>query len=122
MKNLDIIPLDLYNIEFLINQGMYLHIEWLVENRVSKGRDVPRHVPGQTRTGRPFVPLSRDKKNSLSRCPFVPGQKSFACPAVPLSRDKGKCKNPGTNSSVPGHNHFLFCTLIAFFDLFLLLH
>ena len=24
MKNLDIIPLDLYNIEFLINQGMYI--------------------------------------------------------------------------------------------------
>ena len=45
-----------------------------VYNRVSKGRDVPRDVPGQTGTGRPFVPLSRDKKKFLSRCPFVPGQ------------------------------------------------
>ena len=68
------------------------------ETRVSKGRD----VPGQTGTGRPVVPLSRDKKVSLSRRPFVPGQKSFACPAVPLSRDKGRSKCPGTNSSVPG--------------------
>ena len=67
-------------------------------SRVSKGRD----VPGQTGTGRPVVPLSQDKKVSLSRCPFVPGQKSFACPGVPLSRDKGRSKCPGTNSSVPG--------------------
>ena len=65
---------------------------------VSKERD----VPGQTGTGRPVIPLSRDKKISLSRRPFVPGQKSFACPAVPLSRDKGRSKCPGTNSSVPG--------------------
>jgi hypothetical protein len=74
----------------------------LLHTRVSKGRDVPRDVPGQIGTGRPVVPLSRDKKVSLSRCPFVPGQKSFVCPAVPLSRDKGKSKNPGTNTSVPG--------------------
>ena len=55
---------------------------------VSKGRDVPRDVPGQTGTGRPVVPLSRDKKKILvpvSRCPGtraganVPGQ-------TPLSR------------------------------------
>ena len=32
---------------------------WL---RVSKGRDVPQDVPGQTGTGRPVVPLPRDKK------------------------------------------------------------
>ena len=69
---------------------------------VSKGRDIPRDVLGQTGTGRPVVPLSLDKKVSLSRRPFVPGQKSFACPAVPLSRDKGRSKCPGTNSSVPG--------------------
>ena len=74
----------------------------MVDTRVSKGRDVPRDVPGQTGTGHPVVPLSRDKKNSLSRCPFVPGQKSFACPAVPLSRDKGRSKCPGTKPSVPG--------------------
>ena len=43
-------------------------------NSVSKGRDVPRDVPGQTGTGRPVVPLSRDKKKFLSWCPFVPGQ------------------------------------------------
>ena len=56
-----------------------------LETLVSKGRD----IPGQTGTGRPVVPLSRDKKNS--------------CPGVPLSRDKGRSKCPGTNSSVPGH-------------------
>ena len=71
----------------------------LVHTRVSKGRD----VQGQTGTGRPVVPLSRDKKVPLSRHPFVPGQKSFACPAAPLPRDKGRSKCPGTNSSVPGH-------------------
>ena len=75
-------------------------IHFLASTRVSTGRD----VPGQTGTGRPVVPLSRDKKVSLSRCPFVPGQKSFACPAVPLSRDKGRSKCPGTNSSVPGRH------------------
>ena len=79
-----------------------INILGAILDRVSKGRDVPRDVPGQTGTGRPVVPLSRDKKVSLSRRPFVPGQKSFACPAVPLSRDKGRSKCPGTNSSVPG--------------------
>ena len=71
--------------------------------RLSTGRDVPRDVPGQTGTGRPAVPLSRDKDIflvPLSLCPgtttpaLVPGQ-------TLLSRD------------VPGQNHFLFCTLIA---------
>ena len=47
---------------------------YIVQTRVSKGRDVPRDVQGQTGTGRPVVPLSRDKKIFLSRCPFVPGQ------------------------------------------------
>ena len=37
---------------------------------VSKERD----VPGQTGTGRPVIPLSRDKKKLLSRCPIVLGQ------------------------------------------------
>ena len=88
---------------FTCSNGVnFCHILIRVHSSVSKGRDVPRDVPGQTGTGRPIVPLSRDKKNSLSRCPFVPGQKSFACPAVPLSRDKGRSKCPGTNSSVPG--------------------
>ena len=59
-----------------------------VWNRVSKGRDVRQDVPGQTGTGRPVVPLSRDKKVSMSPCPFVLGQKSFACTDVPLSWDK----------------------------------
>ena len=44
------------------------------ETRVSTGRDVPRDVPGQTGTGRLVVPLSRDKKKFLFRCPFVSGQ------------------------------------------------
>ena len=33
-----------------------------------------KDVPGQTRTGQPVVPLSRDKKIFI-RGPFVPGQK-----------------------------------------------
>ena len=73
------------------------------------------HGTGQTGTGRPAVPLSRDKDIFLvpvSLCPGtrarvnVPGQ-------TPLSRD------------VPGQNQLLFCTLIAdnciFFLIFLLL-
>ena len=68
------------------------------ESSVSKGRDVPRDVPGQTGTGRSVVPLSQDKNISLSRCPFVPGQGQEQ-----MSRDKLLC--PG---SVPGHNQFLF--------------
>ena len=42
--------------------------------RVSKGRD----VPGQTRTVRPVVPLSRDKKIFLSQCPFCPWTRAGA--------------------------------------------
>ena len=63
-----------------------------IHTRVSKGRDVPLDVPGQSGTGRPFVP----------------GQKKFPCPAVPLSRDKSilSCwktyckpeKNPGAKT------------------------
>ena len=37
-----------------------------------------------------------------------PGTKKFSCPGVPLSRDKGRSKNPGTNSSVPGQNEYIF--------------
>ena len=51
-----------------------IYTESLVNTRVSTGRDVPRDVPGQNGTGRPVVPLSRDK---------------------------GRSKCPGTNSSVP---------------------
>ena len=40
--------------------------------------------------GRPAVPLSRDKENFLSRCPFVPGQRQEQ-----MSRDKLLC--PGTS-------------------------
>ena len=40
---------------------------------VSTGQD----KPGQTGTGRPIVPLSRDKEFFLSWCPFVPGQIEF---------------------------------------------
>ena len=52
-------------------------------------------------------PKGQNRIVSLSRFPFVPGQLSFL---VPLSRDKSSSKNPGTNSSVPGHpkqNHYL---------------
>ena len=60
--------------------------------RVSKGQDVPgRDVPwslcpGTKKFPCPIVPLSWDKK-------VLP---------VPLSPGQGQCKNPGTNSSVPG--------------------
>ena len=61
----------------------------MLQNRVSTGRDVPRDVTGQTGTGRPVVPLSRDKKKFLSRCPFVPGQGQEQ-----MSRDKLLCPVP----------------------------
>ena len=47
MKNLDIIPLDLYNIEFLINQGMYLleiKVYWnnfILKLQKKSGNNVP---------------------------------------------------------------------------------
>ena len=66
--------------------------------RVSKGRD----VPGQTGTGRPVVPLSRDKKVLPVPLSLCPGTKNISCPGVPLSWDKGRSKCTGTNSSVPG--------------------
>ena len=62
-------------------------IQSMIKTRISKGQDVPRDVPGQSGTGRPVVPLSRDKKKS--------------CPGVSLSRDKGRSKCPGTISSFP---------------------
>ena len=51
-----------------------------------------RDVPGQTGTGRPVVPLSRDKKKFLSRCPFVPGQGQEQ-----MSRDKHLCPRMSRN-------------------------
>ena len=57
---------------------------------VSKGRE----VPGQTGTGLPVVLLSRDKKNFLSRCPFVPGQGQEQ-----MSRDKITPQKPGKRRS-----------------------
>ena len=49
-----------------------------------------RDVPGQTGTGRPVIPLSRDKKKLLSQCPIVLGQGQEQ-----MSRDKLLC--PGKN-------------------------
>jgi hypothetical protein len=70
-------------------------LESAVETRVSKGRD----VPGQSGTGRPVVSLSRDKKDSLSRCPFVPGQEQqqksrdkILCPGSILQKKEKKMK------------------------------
>ena len=57
-----------------------------LKTSVSKTRD----VPGQTGTGHPVVPLSRDKKKFLSRCPFAPGQGQEQ-----MSRDKITPKKPG---------------------------
>ena len=71
----------------------------------------PRDVPGQTGTGRPVVPLSRDKKKFLSRCPFVPGQGQEQ-----MSRDKLLC--PGTSRD---KITFLFCSSIALFSYLCLL-
>ena len=75
-----------------------------LQTGVSKGQDVPRDVPGQTGTGRPVVPLSRDKKKFLSRCPFVPGQgqeqmsrDKLFCPGT--SRDKITPQKPGKRRS-----------------------
>ena len=64
---------------------------------VSKERD----VPGQTGTGRPVIPLSRDKRKFLSRCPFVPGEGQEQ-----MSRDKLLC--PGMTRFSVFVNHFLF--------------
>ena len=61
-----------------------------VQSRVSTGRD----VPGQTGTGRPVVPLSRDKKKILVPVSLCPGTRAGA-------------NVPGQNSlsrDVPGQN------------------
>ena len=58
---------------------------------VSKERD----VPGQTGTGRSFVPLSRDKKKLLSQCPIVPGQGQEQ-----MSRDKLLCPGPSRDKTI----------------------
>ena len=70
----------------------------------------PRDVSGQTGTGRPVVPLSRDKKKFLSRCPFVPGQgqkqmcrDKLFCPGT--SRDKITPKKPGKRRSKTEKGH-----------------
>ena len=58
---------------FTCSNGVnFCHILIRVHSSVSKGRDVPRDVPGQTGTGRPIVPLSRDKKKLLSREKITP--------------------------------------------------
>ena len=62
-----------------------------IQNSVSKGRD----VPGQTGTGCPVVPLSRDKKIFLSRCPVVPGQGQEQ-----MSRDKLLCPGPSRDKTI----------------------
>ena len=46
--------------------------------RVSTGWNVPLDKPGQTRTGRPIVPLS-----------LCPGTKQNSCPGDPLSQEAG---------------------------------
>jgi hypothetical protein len=63
-------------------------------NQASKQLFSSSQVCSSVSTGRD-VPLS-----------LCPGTKKFSCPGVPLSREKGRSKNPGTNSSVPGQNHF----------------
>merc|ERR1712051_203432 len=45
--------------------------------------------------GRPVVPLSRDKKNFLSRCPVVPGQGQEQ-----MSRDKFLCPGPSRDKTI----------------------
>ena len=81
-----------------------------LQTRVSKGRDVPRDVPGQTGTGRPAVPLSRDKDIFLVPVSLCPGTRAWVnVPGqTPLSRD------------VPGQNYFpiLLINCIIFLSLF----
>ena len=74
------------------------HIKSLIsalQTSVSKGRDVPRDVLRQTGKGRPVVPLSRDKKKFLSRCPVVPGQGQKQ-----MSRDKFLCPGPSRDKTI----------------------
>ena len=60
------------------------------------GQDILWDVPGQSRMGRPVVPLSWDKK-------------TFPCPVVPLSRDKkvlplplSLCPRTRASAKIPG--------------------
>ena len=55
-------------------RGFRSQNECELSTRVSKEQDALQHVPGQSGMGRPAVPLSWDRKVSLSSCPFVPGQ------------------------------------------------
>ena len=97
--------------EYIIweNNRLYFKSQFLIFLRPTKHCcrctvGFPRDVPGQTGTGRPVVPLSRDKKIFLSRCPFVPGQgqeqmsrDKLFCPGT--SRDKITPKKPGKRRS-----------------------
>ena len=80
------IKFSTYNDQLLI-----FCLSHFITTSVSKGRD----VPGQTGTGRPVVPLSRDKKKFLSRCPIVPGQGQEQ-----MSRDKLLCPGPSRDKTI----------------------
>ena len=100
----------------LIDNFERLHL--LFETRVSKWRD----VPGQTGMGRPVVPLSWDKKVSLSRCPFVPGQKSFLVPLSFWPGTRAAVNIPGQDSlsrNVPRDKITLFGLSVGHFASFL---
>ena len=77
---------------------MILNVVWnRVCNRVFNEQDFPQDVPGQFRTGRPVVLLSRDKNLSLSRYLFFPGQGQ-----VQKSRDNSSVSRyPGTKLLSP---------------------
>ena len=68
----------------------------LFQTRVSKRRDVPWDVLGQSVTGCHVVPLSWDKKVSLFRCPFALGQKNSVTELM------GKTEDDFVPQDVPG--------------------
>ena len=80
-----------------INKSIFKqhHIGWVC-GMVSKGQDMPQDILGQRDgTGCPVVPLTQDKNNSFSRCPFVPGQ-----------GQEYKARDKLLSPDVPGQNHF----------------
>ena len=64
---------------FVSYDGLLLSFHNNFSNRVSKGRD----VPGQTGTGRPVVPLSRDNEGTSVPVSLCPGTKKFCLSRCP---------------------------------------
>ncbi len=68
----------------------------MIETSVSKGQDVPRDVPGQTGTGRPAVPLSRDKDSFFVPVSLCPGTRpGGSVPGRPGTKNRQKMAKKG---------------------------